>query len=352
MPKFPNTVKILYAIQGTGNGHLSRARDVIPALSAHGELDLLVSGIQADVELPFPVKYRYKGLSFVFGKKGGVDLWETFKKTKTKRLLKEVASLPIEDYDLIINDFEPVSAWAAQRKDKACIALSHQSAVLSPQAPRPNHSDWLGSFVLKRYAPATAHYGFHFARYSRHTFTPVIRQEIRQASIKNKNHVTVYLPSYGDDYLAEMLGKIEGVKWRVFSKHTKKRFREGNVVMKPINNGEFIRSMAEGSGVLCGAGFESPAEALYLGKKLMVIPMKSQYEQHCNAAALAQMGVPVLKSLKNKHLPLIENWLMHGKAPVVDYPDETQQIVDRIVTSHAPKGKAFQGISLVSAEGA
>ena len=56
--------------------------------------------------------------------------------------------------------------------------------------------------------------------------------------------------------------------------------------------------MASSTGVLCGAGFETPAEALYLGKKLMVIPMKSQLEQFYNAASLKQLGVPVLKKMK------------------------------------------------------
>ena len=37
-------MKILYAIQGTGNGHLSRAIDVIPALKKIGQVDVLVSG--------------------------------------------------------------------------------------------------------------------------------------------------------------------------------------------------------------------------------------------------------------------------------------------------------------------
>jgi hypothetical protein len=64
-------MKILYAIQGTGNGHLSRAKEVIPALSCRVEVDLLISGTQADIELPFDVKYRYQVLSFIFGNNGG-----------------------------------------------------------------------------------------------------------------------------------------------------------------------------------------------------------------------------------------------------------------------------------------
>jgi predicted glycosyltransferase len=74
-------MKILYAIQGTGNGHISRARDIVPVLMKNHEVDLLISGTQADVELPYPVKYRFKGLSFVFGKNGGINLSETYRKT-------------------------------------------------------------------------------------------------------------------------------------------------------------------------------------------------------------------------------------------------------------------------------
>ena len=84
-------MRILYAIQGTGNGHLSRARDVIPAILKHNvSLDLLVSGIQADIKLPYPIKYQLKGLSFIFGKKGGVDVWKTYYKANSMRLQKEI----------------------------------------------------------------------------------------------------------------------------------------------------------------------------------------------------------------------------------------------------------------------
>ena len=62
-------MKILYAIQGTGNGHVSRARDIIPILKKNHEVDILISGLQADVDLPYDIKYRYNGLGFIFGKK-------------------------------------------------------------------------------------------------------------------------------------------------------------------------------------------------------------------------------------------------------------------------------------------
>src|SRR5690606_2016547 len=98
-----NTMKVLYAIQGTGNGHLSRARDVIPALRENKVgLDILVSGIQADIQIPHPIKYRLKGLSFICGTQGNVNLWRTYLKSNAVRLQNEIKSNPIEKDDLII----------------------------------------------------------------------------------------------------------------------------------------------------------------------------------------------------------------------------------------------------------
>lgn len=95
-------MRILYAIQGTGNGHLSRALDVIPCLKKHGEVDILISGSQGDLTLPFPIKYKLSGLSFIFGKSGGVSLWKTIARTNIRKLLKSIKNLPVEQYDLVI----------------------------------------------------------------------------------------------------------------------------------------------------------------------------------------------------------------------------------------------------------
>jgi hypothetical protein len=44
---------------------------------------------------------------------------------------------------------------------------------------------------------------------------------------------------------------------------------------------------------LCNAGFETPAEALFMDKKLFVIPIHNQYEQECNACALIKWEFPI-----------------------------------------------------------
>ena len=174
-------MRILYAIQGTGNGHLARATEIVPLLKSMAQTDVLVSGTQADLKVPFPIDYQFSGLSFIIGKNGGVDLWNTIRKMEVIRFVKAIRTLPVEKYDLVISDFEPVSAWACRLRNKECIGLSHQNAVLHPSAPKPAFTDWIGKLILKYYAPSRFKYGFNFKHISPHIFPPVIRSDIRKA---------------------------------------------------------------------------------------------------------------------------------------------------------------------------
>ena len=330
-------MKILYAVQGTGNGHITRAIEIIPFLQKKGEVDILLSGIQNDIQLPFKVKYKFKGLCFIFGKQGGVDLWKTYWKMNSRKLYKDIKYLDVEKYDLIISDFEPVSCWAAIKAKKPCIGLSNQVATLHPLAPQPKKTDLLGKLILRNYAPSTYNYGFHFKSLDKNIYTPIIRKEVRVQKPTNEGHYTVYLPSYDDERIIKNLKQFKNIKWEVFSKHYKKNYKTKNISIRPIDKDLFMKSMATSEGVLTNAGFGTASEALFLKKKLLVIPMKTQYEQHCNAAMLKSMGVPVMKKLKEKHMDKLDDWLNDNEIVEVNYPDITKQIIDTIVENHAGK---------------
>jgi uncharacterized protein (TIGR00661 family) len=323
-------MKILYAIQGTGNGHISRAKEIIPLLRKKCETDILISGDQAELDLPFEVKYRFKGLGFVNGKNGSIDIRKTYKKANTKRLLEEIKELPAGDYDFVLNDFEPVSAWSCYRKKVPCIALSHQCSLLDKNTPRPRQKDPIGSFIIRNYAPASHHVGFHFSRYSKSIFTPVVRKEVREAVKSDDGHYTVYLPSYDDKFLIRLLSQIQGPQWEVFSKSSKKESIIDNINIKPVNSASFLKSLVSCTGVLCGAGFETPAESLFLGKKLLVVPMNNQYEQQYNATALKSLGVPVISRLKKTKPEKIVEWVNADYRIEINYPDVTERIINMI----------------------
>jgi uncharacterized protein (TIGR00661 family) len=327
-------MKILYAIQGTGNGHVSRAREIVPLLQQYGELDLLISGTQVDVKLTQEIKYQLHGFSFVFGKKGGVDHYQTWKNMDLFQFRKDMKSIPLTDYNLILNDFEPITAWACRSRGIESVSLSHQASFKSKKVPRPKTIDW-GKLILSRYAPTTHHIGFHFDRYDDFIYTPVIRSEIRKLNPENLGHYTVYLPAIDDKDLVKLLKEIPEVKWEVFSKHTKIAYNDGNVFVAPVNNEKFNQSMANCEGLFTGGGFEGPAEALYLGKKLLVAPMRFQYEQQCNAYALKQFGLPVIWGSNKNWLSALKAFIKEPQVHQFHFPDETASIIAHTVNTFA-----------------
>ncbi len=333
-------MRILLAVQGTGNGHISRARDIIPLLQKYGSVDIAISGIQADVDLDQEIKYRFYGFSFIFGRKGGVDQWETFKKARLIQLWKDIHFLPVQDYDLVINDFEPVVAWACRLRKKQCIALSHQSSFLSPKTPRPQNKWNWAEWILKYYAPSSHAVAFHFESYDDFIHTPVIRKEIRASNPSNQGHYTVYLPAYGDDILIKLLNHIPEVNWEIFTKHSQKEYKIGNLHFRPIQNAAYNESLLGAVGLLTGGGFEGPAETLFLGKKLFSIPMHGQWEQQCNAAALEKLGVPVY--WKNKIEPslieILRNWVLNSAPLQISFPDQTETIIDNLILKYGKNG--------------
>jgi UDP-N-acetylglucosamine:LPS N-acetylglucosamine transferase len=132
---------------------------------------------------------------------------------------------------------------------------------------------------------------------------------------------------------------MPAINWQVFSKNSKKDIQIKNTKITPINTELFLKSMASAEGVLCNAGFGTASEALFLKKKLLVIPMKKQLEQAYNAAMLEEMGVSVIKKLNNKNIPKIKKWLDEDTIVTIDYPDNTEEIVSLIVTNHAGNKK-------------
>lgn len=326
-------MKILYAIQGTGNGHLARATEIIPELKKYGETHILVSGIQGDLNLPFQIDYQFYGLSFINGKKGGVNFLQTLLKLRLVRMLVNIISLPVHKYDLVISDFEPVSSWACLLKGKKCIGLSHQNSVLHPKAPQPNNLNIMGRFILKFYAYTTVKYGFHFDNLDNNHYTPIVRSGIRNTEPKNYGYYTVYLPAYSDSEIEKILAPHNDKRWEVFSKSCKSSYQKANLIFNPISMDAFTKSFINCEGIITTAGFETPSEAIYMGKKLCVVPMNNQYEQSCNAAFLSELGACVINKIQFQQDELKE-WIESKNTLKITYVNQTDQIINHLIFNH------------------
>jgi len=323
-------MNILYGIQGTGNGHISRAKAILPHLLKKGNVDILISGTNSDVNPGYPVTYRYNGLSYTFGKKGGIDYLNTVLNLHPAAFIKNVRGLPVEKYDLVISDFEPVTAWSCWLKNKQCIGLSHQASFLSDKTPRPYEVNFTGEFIFRNYAPVTNYIGFHFQKYDSFIYTPVIRREVRQLQVSEGEHVTIYLPAYSHDLLIHYLRETHK-EVHIFSKQCREYSRQGKIHLFPVCESQYLDSLAGCRALICGAGFEAPSEGLFLGKRMMCIPMRDQYEQSCNAAALGRKDV-MLAENADKSLPrLVEELISVEKPEPIAYNDITEEIIDKLM---------------------
>lgn len=302
-------LKLLYAIQGTGNGHLARAMEIAPHLVRMAEVDFLISGKAAELKFPYEFKYRYHGIFFIFGKRGGVNYLSTAARLKPLRFLRDVAQCPVTDYDAVINDFEPVSAWAARRRNVKAIAVSHQAAFYSPKVPRHKDRNAFIEYGMRRFAPFDAFVASHYKPYDEDIFLPVIRKELLEATVTTGDKIVVYLPAFADQKLIPHFNKLKHENWLIFSKKASQKYQAGNVTVHPVNRELYSRELILAKAVLMGSGFQGTSEALYLGKKLMTIPMFDQYEQLCNAAALEALGVRIVYKIDGAFSEKLQSWL-------------------------------------------
>lgn len=118
-------MKIFYAVQATGNGHISRVMELLPHLQQHGEVDIFLSGNNSNLKLDAPVKYRSKGLSFYYDCNGKLAYGQTAKHINPFSLNKEIRELPVEKYDLVINDFDFITSRACKRKKVKSVNFGH-----------------------------------------------------------------------------------------------------------------------------------------------------------------------------------------------------------------------------------
>lgn len=328
-------MKIFYAVQATGNGHIARAKELIPYLQRYGQVDVFLSGSNSNLKVDLPVKYQSKGVSLFYGNKGGLDYWKMLKEISIFKIIKEASVLPVDRYDLVINDFESITSLACKIKQVPSIGFGHQASFKSKLTPRPISKDRIGEYVLNMYAPASKYIGLHFEQYDNFIYSPIIKEQILAANPTNQGHISVYLSHYSDEVVASYLNQVPSQRFHLFSKKEKTVNQRGNIIYMPIDNALFTQSMINATGVITGAGFETPAEALYLNKKLLCVPIKGQYEQLCNAAALQNFGVPIVSTLKADFTKQIENWLNETTQKKLILEMNTATIVEKLMEEAA-----------------
>ena len=317
-------MRILYGVQATGNGHISRARAMEPYLRQQGaEVDFLFSGRPAEQFFDMQAFGHYQlrqGLTFVTAA-GRVNYWQSFRQASVRQLWHDVRQLDLSRYDIILNDFEPVTAWAARRQKKPCIGIGHQYAFLHP-IPMEN-ANLLSQGIFRYFAPANYSLGLHWHHFNAPILPPIIHTTF-EAVASEPTLVLVYLPFEDQQQVLQLLSPLTEYQFSVFGPGLPAQ-QLGHIQTQPPSLDAFKQTLARCSAVLSNAGFELISEALQLQKRILVKPLQGQMEQQSNALALTKLGLAERSDSLNS--AVIANWL-HSDSQLrqVQYPDVAKAI--------------------------
>ncbi|MBB5209873.1 MJ1255/VC2487 family glycosyltransferase [Microbulbifer hydrolyticus] len=321
-------MKILYGVQGTGNGHLSRARAMAEAFRQFPELDVqwLFSGRSPEKFFAMEAFGDYwwrEGLTFV-PKEGKVDQIATARQLNLSRLLKDIRDLPVQQFDLVISDFEPVTAWAARNRKRPSLGLGHQYAFRFP-IPTPAFG-WMARAIMKVFAPAQVSLGMHWYHFG-HPILPPIAQAHEEPAVDGRDvgdHVLVYLPFENHLPLLQQLAQLPQ-KFVVYGLPTHLP-KADHITLKAPSVKGFRHDVATAQGVICNSGFELIAETLTLGKPILTRPLKGQFEQEANALALKELQLA--RVVEQFDAITIGHWLQEKPGGVrIGWPDVAGAIV-------------------------
>lgn len=264
------------------------------------------------------------GLTFAVNK-GKIRPLKTIVQSHPLQLLKDIKSLPVEDYDLVISDFEPVTAWAAHRAGRECLGLGHQYAF---EYPIPKQGDnRVTRTIMKMFAPTTHSIGLHWYHFQQPILPPIVEHTDHETSME-ADKIIVYLPFEQPEQVVKLLEKIEGYQFLYYGNFPEVA-QWGNVTVNPVSRDNFQRDLARCGGVICNAGFELASESLQLGKKLLVKPLQGQMEQLSNARALSELKLGV--AVEKLSTQSIQDWLENFNATKIHYPKVADHIVDWVL---------------------
>lgn len=299
-------MRILYGIFAQGHGHFSKAAVLAPLLERRGhEVRVISSGADAP-----PAGYRFTwhrhfpGLSYVVTD-GHTDYKRTFSKwiREAPRVLRHLWALRalVREFqpDVILSDFEPLSACPLLQAGCEVVALSRQIALFDRTIPLPEEMAFerkVTRTVVRMFtAGADRLFGYHYEPTSFRCVPPVIRPDLHCLRPEFGDHFFVY----NHYHTADGGTGAELVEWArrnrvevvAYGFPEMPRGLHGSVDFRLPNRARVLEDMRTSRGVMTTAGLSTPLEAFLLDKPAVTVPIPGHYEQFANAFHLEQAGI-------------------------------------------------------------
>lgn len=328
-------LKILYGVQGTGNGHISRARMMAKHFAERdADVTFLFSGRDKNrffAMHEFGEYLHRRGLTFST-EDGKVKYARTIFDNNIFQFFKDVRELDIHQYDVVISDFEPVTAWAAKLAGKTSIGIGHQYAF--DHAVPMRGQNLATRFVMRYFAPTQRRIGLHWHHFGHPILPPMVDTQLAPISSDQSYHL-VYLPLENQVEVTALLNQLPDHRFILYAPSLEDH-EHGNTLLRKNCLEGFKRDLAGASGVICNTGFALISECLHMGLPVLTKPLAGQMEQQSNAAALEQLGLAVIMETLSK--ATIANWLLTSqKQPSTHYPDVAKTLVDWLLAGNWDK---------------
>lgn len=308
--------RFLFIVQGEGRGHMTQAlamKELIEEVG-HEVVGVLIGG-DGNRKVPsFFIEafgeekmQSYFSPSFVMCNNQKVDGFRTLlgfvknsgKSWKSIKFIKRTVDKL--NPDVIINFYEPL--YGVSRLifggGKRSIVIGHQYMFFREGYFLDNRflferffgKLWSSVVGLRSEKAALSFYPVdNFKNIT--VLPPLLRKQLFETAVKNDGSMLVYVVNNG--YIKSLIKS--GIKCdRVINCFCEKFWEGdgvyGNLRLHSLDGEKFLRMMGKCDVLLCTAGFESLAEAAYLGKKIIAVPTEGHFEQYFNALDAEDYGI-------------------------------------------------------------
>ena len=295
--------KIVYGISGCGSGHSSRAREIMSHLREQGHEILGVSydrgyrNLKDDfnmfevpglhiVAIQNRVSKMQTAIKNLKSLTGGIEKFLEFKKTV------------FSDFqpDIVLCDFEPLTAYMATHRDLPLVTIDNQHRMRYMEYPCPSilkKDAIVAETVIRAFVPkpdvslVTTFFFGDIKNERTFLFPPILRKSVMDARASNEGHILVYLTQQSETII-DMFRNFPRERFLIYG--TGCEIKEVNLSYKPFSLDGFLDDLASSKAVISTAGFTLMTESLHLGKPMLALPMGGQFEQELNAHLLEDLN--------------------------------------------------------------
>lgn len=314
--------KILWGVCGIGHGHTFRQLPLIEHFAKTGDIVIFGYGESYDFYKKLfsdhpHVSVERVAVPFYVGSKNGLDFEATARKPENKQDYAAVNGAAMSQAekrlgrpDLVVSDYEPVSARYAYAHNAPLVTMDQQSKYLCGDFPSPlNGQTFIDEIMrLRLFFPKAdqrlACSFFQVAKkpdvHERVEICPPVMSGKITALRRNPDNdgksILVYVSSqrpFGQSFeeISAVCESLPGARFHLFGKNIPP-LSAPNVQVYEHGDPRFHDILAACNGIVSTAGHTLLSEAMHLGIPVYAIPLPL-YEQEMNAHVIHENGFGV-----------------------------------------------------------